>query len=226
MSPTLSLLLGGLLPLAGDPSVSLRYVRLSAGKSVLECRVTEVAAKDGLRYTSVTERKSEKMTLRLRFDGKSQIRHAEAVRETSRRKQTVAVVFKEKEAVLTRRGAMLRVSVTPSVIVTTAPDWSDIFQLARRYNVSQGGEQSFAGLWIHPVQEARQLMFRIEFLKEDVARGAGKKLTLRRYRVHLRSGAYLVWADGRGRVYRLMPVGKPDAAVVLEGYEKETSELR
>jgi hypothetical protein len=216
-----------LLPPAGaEPSVSLRYVRASEGKFVTESRVTEVATKDGVRYTSVTDRGREKMTLSLRFDAKHQLRHAEARQDGPKGKQTVTVVFKEKEAILTRGRATLRLAVTPDVIVTTAPDWSDIFQVVRRYNQAKGGQQKFAGLWIHPVQEARQLTFTVEPLKEDVIRVGGKKVTLKRYRVQLRSGAYLVWADRTGRVYRLMPLGRPAAAVVLEGHEKATSGLR
>src|SRR5262249_35610477 len=118
-----------------------------------------------------------------------------------------------------------RLAVTPDVVVTTAPDWSDIFQVIRRYDQGKGGKQTFAGLWIHPTKDVRQLTFTVEPLGEDDIVVAGKKLTLQRYRVQLRSGAYLVWADKTGRVVRLMPPGKPGAAVVLEGYEKATSGL-
>src|SRR5262249_36530999 len=154
---------------------------------------------------------------------KRRVRGAEAVRETAEGKQTVTVVFKGKEVVLTRKGKAERLAVTPDVVVTTAPDWSDIFWVVRRYDRAKGGKQKFAGLWIHPVQDTRQLTFTAEPEKEDVIEVGGKKLPLRRYRVVLRSGAYLVWADRAGTVYHLMPPGKPGAAVILEGYEKATS---
>jgi hypothetical protein len=218
-------LLPGWLPPA-DSTVSLRYVRPSAGKFVLESRVTEAASQDGLRYSSLTDRGSEKMTLTLHFDAKHRLRRAEAVRQTGKEKQTATVVFKEKEAVLTRQGADVRLSVTPDVVVTTAPDWSDIFQVIRRYDPGKGGKQKFSGLWIHPVKDTRQLTFTVEPVKEDVILVAGKKVTLQRYRVTLRSGAYLVWADRSARVYRLMPPGKPGGAVILEGYETATADLR
>jgi acyl-coenzyme A thioesterase PaaI-like protein len=216
---------------AGPPgkgaTVTLRYVRPAKDKFVLESRVTEVTTKDGVTYTSLTDRGREKMTLTIRFDHKQQVRDAEAVRETAGGKQTVSVVaFKKKEATLTRQGKAERLAVTPDVVVTTAPDWSDIFQVIRRYDRAKGGKQKFAGLWIHPVQPVRQLTFTVDAEKDETIEVDGKKLALRRYRVVLRSGAYLVWADRAGRVYRLMPPGKPAAAVILEGHEKATAGLR
>jgi hypothetical protein len=209
-----------------EAPMPLRYVRASGDTFVLESEVTETRAPDGLRYTSRTERPGEKMTLTLLFDGKGRLRKAEALQETAKGKQAVTVVFAGKEAVLKRPGVERRLAATPDAIVTTAPDWSDIFQAVRRYDRSKGDRQTFAGLWIHPVKEARLLTFVVEPLKEEAIAVGGRKLLLTRYRVTLRSGAYLVWADRAGRVYRLMPPGKPAAAVVLEGHEKATSGLR
>jgi hypothetical protein len=209
-----------------DSTVTLRYIRPSKDRFVLESLVTEVTTRKGLTYTSLTDRVSEKMTLTIRFDDKQQVLDAEAVREANKEKQTVSVVFKQKEATLTRKGKTERLMVTPDVVVTTAPDWSDIFWVIRRYDQGKGGTQKFAGLWIHPVQDVRQLTFTVEPEKDATIEVEGRKLTLKRYRVVLRSGAYLVWADRAGRVYRLMPPGKPGASVILEGYEKATSGLR
>jgi hypothetical protein len=226
MSPLVAGMLCGLLACAADDTVKLRYVRPAKGKFVLESEVKEVAGKDGRTYTSLTDRGGEKMTLTLRFDVKGTLLDAGAVQETAKGKQTVTVAFKEKEAVLTRQGKTERLKVTADVVVTTAPDWSDIFQVIRRYDQGKGGKQKFAGLWIHPVKDTRELTFTVEPGKEDTIVVEGKKVTLRRYRVVLRSGAYAVWADKAGRVYLLMPPGKPGAAVILEGYEKATGELR
>jgi hypothetical protein len=223
MTPFLVGVLVGLPPVA-DPS--LRYVRAAGEKFVLESRIEEAAAKDGRTWTSLTDRGAEKMTLTLHFGAGNLLRRAEAVQETARGKRSVTVVFKEKEAVLTRLGKTRRLPVAADVVVTTAPDWSDIFQVMRRYDQGKAGRQKFAGLWIHPVKEARELTFTVELLKKDTIQVGGKKVPLGRYRVQLRSGAYLVWADRTGRVYRLAPPGKPGAAVILEGYEKATSELR
>lgn len=226
MSPVLAGVLSGLLLLAADDSVTTRYVRPSKDKFVPESLVKETTTKDGRTFTSLTDRGSEKMTLTLRFDKKNRLRDAEAIQETARGKRTVTVVFQEKEALLTWQGKTTKLTVSPDVVVTTAPDWSDIFQVIRRYDRDKGGKQKFSGLWIHPVKDTRQLTFTVEPGKEDVILFEGKKVTLKRYRVELRSGAYLVWADRTGRVYRLMPPDRPGAAVILEGYEKATSDLR
>src|SRR4051794_628970 len=89
-------------PPARDSSVTLRYVRPSKDKFVLESRVTEAATERGVKYVSLTDRGSEKMTLTIRYDARRQVIDAEAVRETKDGKQTVTVVFDEKGALLTR----------------------------------------------------------------------------------------------------------------------------
>src|SRR5262249_40942817 len=119
-----------------------------------------------------------------------------------------------------------RLKVAADVVVTTAPDWSDVFSVVRRYDQGKGGKQTFAGLWIHPTQDVRQLSFTVEAEKDEASEAEGKKVPLKRLRVTLRSGAYLVWADAAGKVYLLMPPGKPASAVILEGCEKATSGLR
>src|SRR5436190_853444 len=77
-----------------DRPMSLRYVRPAGAKFVLESRITETKTKDGVTYTSLTDRGSEKMTLKLRFDAKNQLRDAEAVQETAKGKETATLVFK------------------------------------------------------------------------------------------------------------------------------------
>lgn len=207
--------------------VGLRYVR-AAGKDrfVLESWVTEIPTKGGLTYVSLTDRGSEKMTLTVRYDDKRRAIDAAAVRETKAGKETVTVVFGKDEAVLTRNKKTERLAVTPDVVVTTAPDWSDVLLVIRRYDQGAGGKQTFAGLWIHPTQDTRRLNFTVEAEKDESIVADGKRLALKRFRVTLRSGAYLVWADRAGRVYRLMPPGKPAAAVILEGFEAATGDLR
>jgi hypothetical protein len=213
-------------PTRADSSVTLRYVRPGKDGFVLESLVTEVTTEKGVKYASLTDRGSEKMTLTIRFDDRRRVLEAEAVRQTKKGKETVTVAFDEKGAVLTRKDTTERLDVSADVVVTTAPDWSDVFMVVRRYDQGKGGKQTFAGLWIHPTQDTRQLSFTVEAEKEEVIEAEGKKVPLKRFRVTLRSGAYLVWADGSGKVYRLMPPGKPASAVILEGYEKATSDLR
>src|SRR5262249_30785875 len=108
-------------------TVTLRYVRPRKDKFVLESLVTEVTNRQGVKYVSVTDRGSEKMTLTIRRDGRGRVRDAEAVRETTKGKQTVTVAFDDKGAVLTRKDSTERLKVAADVVVTTAPGWSDVF---------------------------------------------------------------------------------------------------
>ena len=120
---------------------------------------------------------------------------------------------------------IVQFQVSADPIVTTAPDWSDIFQLVRRYDGKKGGKQEFTGLWIHPMRDHLILKFRIEHIGGTAVRAAGRKIALDQYRIRLRSGDYLTWADADGRVYKLFPAGQPKAVVVLEGFEEATAKL-
>jgi hypothetical protein len=211
---------------SGAEPPALRYVRPSKDKYVLESLVTE-SRKDGLLvYTSLTDRGSVKMTLTIRMDAKHRVKDAEAVLESGGSKKSAKAVFREKDVALTRAGKTETLNAARDAIVTTAPDWSDIFWAIRRYDRAKGGKQGLAGLWIHPVEMTRKLTFTVEPEKDETIEAGGKKLALKRFRVTLRSGAYLVWADSAGRVYKLMPPGKPGSAVILAGYEKATDGLR
>jgi hypothetical protein len=118
-----------------------------------------------------------------------------------------------------------KVTVAPDAVVTTAPDWSDIFEVVRRYDRAKGGKQEFPGFWFHPAAPPRNLTFTAEKLGQDSVTVDGTKTALDRYRVELRSGGYVVWADGGGRVVKLIPAGRPAAAVVLQGFEAATKAL-
>lgn len=212
--------------LGAEPPGTLRYYTMAKDKLVLESVVGEARKGGLLVYTSLTDRGRVKMTLTIRMDAKHRVRDAEAVLESGGAKKSAKAVFGDEGVVLTRDGKKETLAVPPDAVVTTAPDWSDIFWVIRRYDRAKGGKQEFAGLWIHPVQATRKLTFTVEPEKDETIEDGGKKLALKRFRVVLRSGAYLVWADSAGRVYKLMPPGKPGAAVVLSGYAKATQKLR
>ena len=151
---------------------------------------------------------------------------AEAIHETAKAKKTAYVSFSKNTAVLTTSdGVHAKIMVAPTAVVTTAPDWTDIFLLARRYDRKKAGKQEFQGLWIHPSQPHRLLTFTIERQGADEIQPSGRKMILDRFQITLRSGGYIVWADSAGRVYKLMPPKKPAAAVVLEGFEESTRGL-
>jgi hypothetical protein len=206
---------------------NLEYVRPAGGKFILESTVTFQKTADGFLFQSVTHRPKEKMTLKLRWDPKHLLQIADLEQETAAGKQTATALFDKKTAVVKRPGQkdqQLTLAAEP-VLATTAPDWSDILLVLRRYSYKQGGKQQFAGLWFHPVKPPRGLTFVVEELGKDTITAGDKKLTLGRYRVQLRSGAYLVWADGEGKVLKLMPPGQPQGAVILKGQEKSTTRL-
>jgi hypothetical protein len=225
---TTVLLLGSVWQAGLDvPEFKLQYVRSSGDKYVLESEVTHNKMAGSFLYQSITHRPGEKMTLKLVWNEKHQLQSAQLEQETAQGKKTAEATFQKKMAVVKRPGQkdeQVAVATEP-VLATTAPDWSDILIVLRRYDQKKGGKQEFAGLWFHPVKPSLSLTFTVEELGKDDITSDDKKLTLGRYRVHLRSGNYLVWADGQGQVYKLMPPGQPKAAVILKGQEKATLPL-
>jgi hypothetical protein len=155
------------------------------------------------------------------------VQGAELEQETAAGKHTATALFDYKAVVVKRPGQKdqpLTLAAEP-VLATTAPDWSDILLVLRRYDHKQGGKQQFAGLWFHPVKPPLGLAFAVEALGKDTIPAGDKKRTLGGFRVQLRSGTYLVWADGQGKVFKLMPPGQPQGAVILKGQEKSTAGL-
>jgi hypothetical protein len=210
---------------AAPPPV--RYLKQAGGKFVLESEITETRHKDGTAYVSLTVRPQEKMTLALRFDKAHKLISARAVHQAGKTSSSATLTFQGTKAVLKRSGrdAEVLADAAPDSIVTTAPDWSDIFQLVHRYDRARGGRQEFPGLWIHPVKAPLRLTFSIKRVGKDTIRGNDKKIVLERFKIQLRSGAYLAWADRSSRVYKLMVPGKPNSSVVLEEYQEQTRAL-
>jgi hypothetical protein len=210
----------------GGDTKGLRYLRLDGEQWVPESAVTSSLEPEGTVYVSVTTRASEKMTLTIAHDKKGRLLGAEALLATKQGKKRASLKIDGKWGILKRGGVTEQFMLPADVVVTTAPDWSDIFQVLRRYDRARGGKQEFPGFWIHPVQPPRVLTFTVEKLGEDTIAVKDRKLALGRYRVTLRSGAYLVWADAAGLVHKLMPAGRAAGTVVLEGFEEATQGLK
>lgn len=86
--------------------------------------------------------------------------------------------------------------IPPRVIVTSAPDWTDVLLICRRWTRSGPERQEFPGLWIHPVQPPQRLAFSAE--------RKGVDGPLERLLIRLRGGsAYLAWVDPEGRLIKL-----------------------
>jgi hypothetical protein len=228
MSPFFCLLWCSLAqPSLADTVVTSRYLRPAGAKLVLESEVTEKRSATGVVYVSLTDRGAEKMTLTLRFDKDRKLQSAEALQVTKDGKKSATLTVRGNAAELVRAdGGKESFKLMGEPVVTTAPDWSDIFQVIQRYDHKKMGKQEFPGLWIHPTKPARQLSFVVEPLGKDEIVMGMKKVTLTRFRVTLRSGAYLVWADDGGQVIRLCPATRPAALVVLDGFADATRDLR
>lgn len=219
------LVLAAALTADADKPAPLRYLRPGKDRLVLESEVSRIATADGSNYVSLTDRGSEKMTLRVKHDRAGKVVSAEVIHEIAKEKQSAVLTVEKDRAQLRRGDKTEEIAKADNVIVTTAPDWTDIFELVRRYDAAKGGKQEFAGLWIHPTRPTQHLPFTVEKAGEDSVRHRDRPLALDRYRIRLRSGDYLVWADAARRVVRLIPAGRPAAFVVLDGYEEATRDL-
>jgi hypothetical protein len=111
-------------------------------------------------------------------------------------------------------------------IVTTTPDWSDVWQLVQKYDQKKGGKQAFAGAWVHPTEDPQACTFSIERIDgtETITVGE-RKVSLNRYVLKLRPGEYLAWADSAGTIIKIVRNQPKAAAVVLDGYLEATAGL-
>lgn len=222
-----TLLMLPLILAAGDQEETvLRYLRPQGEKYVLESEVTITKTRTHSQYTSRTVRGDETMVLRVDREVGEFVR-AEIEHSKGEVKKTARVEPVEGKLRLTRGGKSEDIDVKDAVIFTTAPDWSDIFEMARRFDRKKEGKQEFAGLWFHPTQPAQTPRFSIERLGTDTIMVGRMEQVLTRCRARLRGGsAYLVWVRADGRVCRIVPEGGKGFPVVLEGYEEATKALK
>src|SRR5207237_3916758 len=135
-------------------------------------------APDGSVYTSRTVRGKETMTLTVHRGKDGKVRRAKAVQEKDGQRKTADLDLRVDEARLERDGVTDRFKPPADPVVTTAPDWSDIFELVRRYDASKGGKQEFPGVWIHPSKPHLLLTFSVEKLGTDRVKVGGKEQQL------------------------------------------------
>jgi hypothetical protein len=228
----LVLLAAGLSPVLGQDAdrEEVRYTRPAAAMAVTECTFRITRQGKGWTITSRTERGAVQMEVEARYDAEDRLTAARATLKTSAGVQAVTVQVKDGKATIQRTGQQpVELDVPRGTIVTSAPDWSDVFLLCRRYDRSRQGKQDHPALWIHPTQPPQRLTFSIEWQGTDTIRHAGKAVELSRYRIRIRNNsAYAAWADARGRLVRLIPLaGKGTApGMTLEGYERSAATLR
>jgi hypothetical protein len=232
MTPVLPLILGCLLAqTTADKPTQFKYMRPDGDKYVVESEITLTRGKRGFTYTSVTSRGTDKdevkMTLTIQFDANNNIQSAEAALSKSKTTKKATLTLFKDHARLKKEGTTEILNRVPeSPIVTTAPDWSDIIQLMKRYDAKKGGKQEFGGIWFHPEEKLMMPTFTIELVGTDKITLGKKEITLYRHDIHLRSGGYWAWSDDEGRVVRIVPRSEGGSPVVLEGYEAATKELK
>ena len=238
MLPVMTLFLGCLLAHAPDEKPTpLKYMRPDGDKYVLESEITVTPGKRGWTYSSTTHRTTGDgdltMQLTIQLDAENTIQSAEAVLTTPKETKKATLTLFKDHARLKRGGTMEILQRMPAApIVTTAPDWSDIMQLIKRYDAKKGGKQEFGGIWFHPVEQTLTPTFTIDctgtdnITLKDKDTLEEKEIRLHRYDIRLRSGGYRAWSNDEGHIVRIVPRGTNGSPVVLEGYEELTRKLK
>ena len=222
-----SLLVVPLLLQADAIKTKLRYLRPAGERFVLESELEIIRTPEGSLYKSRTVRGDESMTLRVERGKQVEFLSAKLMHQKGEMQTTASAEPRGDKLLVTRGERTEEVDVKQPVIFTTAPDWSDIFEMAARFDPKKAGKQEFAGLWFHPTQPSQTPKFSIERLGSDTITLDGNAVMLTRCRARIRGGStYLVWILEAGRVCKLAPEGGKGTPVVLEGFEKATKELK
>lgn len=228
MSPPL-LVLSMTLSCAAPAAVDLQYVGPDGAEGwAVRFRFTRIPLKgDDLKhgYTlrGVTTSGKQTLTLEATFRPGDELQESRVVLRQDGQEKVATVAVEKGRARVTREGqAPQEFDVPAGVIVTSAPDWSDIALLCERYDKSKGGKQAFTALWIHPTQPAQRLELTIERQGRLAIREG--KLELMVFLIHLRNqSAYRAWAKEDGTLVRLAPLAAkgPRAGLFLKGYEDD-----
>jgi hypothetical protein len=202
---------------ADDSGEKVRYLRVTSKETVSECTFALQRMKQGWSIDSVTKRGKTQLSLVTHYDAQDRLTAAMLTLSTGDQKRTCKVEVADGKARVLRDGKPAKELPVPArVIVTSAPDWTDTFLLCRHYDRARGGKQRFAGLWIHPEKEPLRLTFTVEHKGSDTIEHAGKKQRLDRLEIRLRNNdGYTAWADSKGRMTKLQPLGG-DYALVRE----------
>ncbi len=203
-----------------------RYLRPAGTGFQPETEIKVERLSDGQRFTSITQRGSNKLTLMSRFDNNGRLKFARVTAGPAEQ-QTATASNKNGKATVTRDdGQIDQLDCPPGVIVTSAPDWTDTFLLVRRYDRRRAGQQEFSGLWIHPNRKPLFLALKITHHGTDTVTFDGASKKLDRYLIVLRNNSrYVAWGNADGQLVRLVPDNKERPAIVLAGWEAATSQL-
>jgi hypothetical protein len=228
----LALVAAGLGPVLAQEAdrEEVRYTRPAGAMAVRECTFRITRQGGGWTIMSRTDRGAVKMEVTARYDAEDRLTAATATLKARDGIKAATVHVKDGKATVQRAGQPpAEFDVPRGTIVTSAPDWSDVFLLCRRYDRKRKGKQDHPALWIHPTQPPQRLTFSIEWQGSDTIRHAGKEMVLGRYRIRIRNNsAYAAWADARGWLVRLIPLSGKGMApgMTRDGYERSAAALR
>jgi hypothetical protein len=214
---------------AKPPSIdTVRFLRPAGADWVFETEVRIQADASGTKIASRTGREKAQLAIESRFDKSERLLAASVTESRNDVERAARVEVRDATARVTRAGGeQAEFDCPPGVIVTSAPDWTDVVLMVKRFDRQRGGKQEFAGLWIHPTQEPRRLTFSITHLGGDMIEHEGKQLSLDRFRIVLRGGSrYIGWGDAQGKLIRLTPESAPQQGIVLDGWQKSAGPLR
>lgn len=206
------------------------YFRPDNDKFTEECTITIQRRRDGFDVVSRTLRGAGTLEIQSRYDNAAKLLDAKVELKEKDAVKRATVTVKKDRATIQREGQSSQEFDAPAtIIVTSAPDWTDTFLLCERYQDRKAGVQEFPALWIHPTQPAQRLTFSAQAAGADVIQHEGKELKLRLLKLRIRNNSeYLAWVNDEGRMIKLVPLPfKPEAKnwLVLEGYQKSAAEL-
>ncbi len=217
------------MPAVGDEknaeqSEVLRYFGQS---KVAKTRLEIQSLRDGGKiYTSTNGSGNSKLTVHSTFDSGQRLVKARVTSETKQgRLEATAKNNDGKVTVARDDGRTSTFEIPQRVIVTSAPDWTDAILLTRWYDLEMGGQQKFAGLWIHPTKDPLRLTLKIEKVGVDVVKLEGEKTRFVRCLITLRNGSrYIGWRNEQKQLVKLIPQGKTNG-IVLEGWWEVAAKL-
>ena len=210
------------------PVGNTRYLRPAGDGWTLECEFEVRTKGAGWTIGSTTGRGKTQLIVQAAYDEENNLRSGEVVAKDGKPDRAVVIKRNQNKVNVRRAGAESQsFELPPGVIVTSAPDWTDVFLLCKRYRPEDGGKQTFAALWVHPDQPTQFLKLSIERLGYDTIKHDGKDVKLARFMIELRGKSrYAAWATMDGTMVRLMPLpakAKQRAGLMLAGYEKSTA---
>src|SRR5262245_39671720 len=207
------------------PAGKLRYLRPAGDGWTSECVFTIAKRDNGGSIASVTEHGQLRLTLETSYGPKDALATSVLTLRNGDKESVAIVAVKDGVArVQLPEQPLKKLEISPGVIVTSAPDWTDTLLLFARYDHAAADKQTFSALWYHPEQPVQLLKLSIERHGYDTIQRDGKDVKLARFTIQLRGNSqYAAWATRDGTMVRLIPLpakAKQRSGLILEGYEK------